>query len=175
MTTYVLGGGCFWCLDAIYRRIKGVTEVTSGYAGGFSSDPTYYEVASGKTGHAEVVKVTFDEAVIPAETFLDIFFTLHDPTTLDRQGADEGTQYRSIMLYLDNDQKAEFEAAKERAGQHWDNSIVTHIEPLTAFYTAEPEHQDYFTNNPSNGYCSVVINPKMSKVRAAYSDWFLSV
>ncbi len=175
MTTYVLGGGCFWCLDAIYRRIKGVTEVTSGYAGGTTNNPTYYDVASGNTGHAEVVRITFDEAVLPAETFLDIFFTLHDPTTLNRQGADHGTQYRSIMLYADNDQRAEFKAAIERAQPHWNDPIVTVIEPLTMFYGAEPEHQDYFTKNPANGYCSVVINPKINKVRAQYSDWFLPV
>ncbi len=111
MTTYVLGGGCFWCLDAVYRRIRGVTEVVSGYAGGATENPDYYQVGSGKTGHAEVIQVTFDEAVIPAETVLDIFFTMHDPTTLNRQGADQGTQYRSAMLYTDNDQKAEFEAS----------------------------------------------------------------
>lgn len=174
MTTYVLGGGCFWCLDAVFRRIRGVTDVKSGYAGGETSTPTYYEVASGETGHAEVVQVTFDEAIIPAETLLDIFFTLHDPTTLNRQGADTGTQYRSIMLYADIDQKAEFEAACKRAGNMWGDPIATQVEPLEAFYAAEPEHQDYFNKNPANGYCSVVIAPKISKVRDKYKEWLIS-
>ncbi len=174
MTTYVLGGGCFWCLDAVFRRIRGVTDVTSGYSGGQTDNPDYYSVASGATGHAEVVQLTFDEAVIPAETILDIFFTLHDPTTLNRQGADQGTQYRSIMLYTDNDQKSEFAAAIERASQIWDNPIVTEITKLENFYAAEPEHQDYFNKNPANGYCSVVINPKISKVRSRYQEYFVT-
>lgn len=173
MTTYVLGGGCFWCLDAVFRRVRGITDVVSGYAGGTIEDPDYYHVATGTTGHAEVVKVTFDEAVLPAETLLDIFFTLHDPTTLNRQGADTGTQYRSIMLYTDNDQKAEFEAALERARSIWDDPVVTQVEPLTTFYTAEPEHQDYFQKNPANGYCSVVIAPKIVKVRSAFTEWLV--
>lgn len=173
MTTYVLGGGCFWCLDAVYRRIRGVTEVVSGYAGGTTENPDYYQVGSGKTGHAEVIQITFDEAVIPAETILDIFFTLHDPTTLNRQGADHGTQYRSVMLYADNDQKAEFEASMERAGKIWDDPVVTEVAPLERFYAAEPEHQDYFANNPGNGYCSVVIAPKIVKVRSRFSDYFI--
>ncbi len=174
MTTYTLGGGCFWCLDAVFRRIRGMTDVVSGYAGGESDNPTYYQVAGGKTGHAEVVKVTFDENVLPAETVLDIFFTLHDPTTLNRQGADEGTQYRSIMLYADNDQKAEFDAAIERAKNIWDDPIVTEVAPLETFYAAEPEHQDYFNNNPTNGYCSIVITPKIVKVRSRFSDYFIN-
>lgn len=173
MTTYVLGGGCFWCLDAVYRRIRGITEVVSGYAGGETENPDYYEVGSGRTGHAEVIQITFDEAVIPAEIILDIFFTLHDPTTLNRQGADHGTQYRSIMLYTDNDQKAEFEASIERAKAIWDDPIVTEVVPLETFYAAEPEHQDYFNNNPTNGYCSIVITPKIVKVRSHYNEWFI--
>lgn len=173
MTTYVLGGGCFWCLDAVYRRIRGITEVVSGYAGGETENPDYYEVGSGRTGHAEVIQITFDEAVIPAEIILDIFFTLHDPTTLNRQGADHGTQYRSIMLYTDNDQKAEFEASIERAKAIWDDPIVTEVVPLETFYAAEPEHQNYFNNNPTNGYCSIVITPKIVKVRSHYNEWFI--
>jgi peptide-methionine (S)-S-oxide reductase len=173
MTTYVIGGGCFWCLDAVFRRIRGVTSVLSGYAGGDTKDPTYYAVSSGDTGHAEVVQVIFDEAVIPPETLLDIFFTLHDPTTLNRQGADIGTQYRSIMLYADTEQKVEFEAAADRAHGIWEKAVVTELKPLDIFYPAEPEHQDYFNNNPANGYCSVVIAPKITKVRNHYKDWFL--
>ena len=174
MTTYVLGGGCFWCLDAVFRRVRGVTSVVSGYAGGETDTPTYYKVASGKTGHAEVVQVTFDETILPADTLLDIFFTLHDPTTPNRQGADEGTQYRSIMLYADNDQYGEFTAAIRRASTLWNDPIVTQVEQLETFYAAEPEHQDYFANNPANGYCSIVIIPKISKVRAKYQDYFIS-
>lgn len=174
MTTYVLGGGCFWCLDAVFRRIRGVTSVVSGYAGGESLDPTYYQVASGTTGHAEVVQVTFDEAVIPAETLLGIFFTLHDPTTLNRQGADVGTQYRSVLLYTDNDQKAEFETAIHKAQVIWDDPIITELARLDTFYPAEPEHQDYFNKNPSNGYCSIVITPKITKVRTKYSEYFIN-
>ena len=174
MTTYVLGGGCFWCLDAVFRRIKGVKEVTSGYAGGTSKDPSYYQVASGSTGHAEVVQITFDEKVIPSQILLDIYFTLHDPTTLNRQGADIGTQYRSIMLYSDDNQKHEFVAAIKRAATLWGNTIVTEVQSLDVFYPAEPEHQDYFNKNPEQGYCQIVITPKLSKVRSHYKQWFLS-
>jgi peptide-methionine (S)-S-oxide reductase len=172
MTTYTLGGGCFWCLDAVYRRIRGVNTVVSGYAGGETLDPTYYQVANGNTGHAEVVQITFDESVIPPHVILDIFFTLHDPTTLNRQGADTGTQYRSIMLYADEEQKEQFESAIGRAASLWDDPIVTQVAPLDVFYEAEAEHQDYFNNNPTNGYCSIVITPKVVKVRSSFSDYF---
>lgn len=172
MTTYVLAGGCFWCLDAIYRRLKGVSSVVSGYTAGAVDNPNYYQVASGETGHAEAVEITFDETIIPAETILDLFFLLHDPTTLNRQGADVGTQYRSGMYYTDDAQQAAFEAAIERASSHWDGKIVTEVLPLEKFWPGEDEHQDYFANNPGNGYCSVVISPKISKARAAYSQWF---
>jgi peptide-methionine (S)-S-oxide reductase len=172
MTTYVLAGGCFWCLDAVYRRLKGVTDVKSGYTGGAIDNPNYYQVASGETGHAEAVSITFDEMIIPSDTILDLFFLLHDPTTLNRQGADEGTQYRSGMYYTDQAQKDAFEAALERARTHWDGVIVTEVVPLREFWVAEEEHQDYFTNNPGNGYCSIVISPKISKARAAYTQWF---
>ncbi len=174
MTTYILGGGCFWCLDAVFRRIRGVHEVVSGYAGGTSKDPTYYDVASGATGHAEVVRITFDDAIILPETLLSIFFTLHDPTTPNRQGADVGTQYRSIMLYSDAAQKTAFETARQRASSLWNDPIVTEIAPLTTFYPAEPEHQDYFSHNPANGYCSVVISPKIAKVRHSYAEYFVT-
>lgn len=160
-------------MDAVFRRIRGVSEVVSGYAGGTTENPTYYEVAGGHTGHAEVVQVTFDETVIPAETLLGIFFTLHDPTTLNRQGADAGTQYRSVMLYADDDQRSDFTTAIEQAATIWDDPIVTEVAPLDTFYPAEPEHQDYFARNPAAGYCSVVIAPKISKVRAQYTDYFI--
>jgi len=172
MTTYVIAGGCFWCLDAVYRRLKGVVEVVSGYTGGQTLDPTYYQVASGETGHDEAVQITFDEAVIPAEVILDLFFLIHDPTTLNRQGADVGTQYRSGMFYADDTQKAAFDAAAERAKEHWSDPIVTEITQLETFYPAEDEHQDYFNKNPGNGYCSIVIEPKIIKARAEYTQWF---
>lgn len=172
MTTYVLAGGCFWCLDAIYRRLKGVEKVLSGYSGGGTIGPSYYQVATGETGHAEVVEITFDESVIPADVILDLFFLIHDPTTLNRQGADVGTQYRSAMFYTDEKQQKEFDAAIERARKHWDNPIVTQVKKLDKFYPAEDEHQDYFNKNPGNGYCSIVIAPKIVKARAAYTKWF---
>jgi len=172
MTTYVLAGGCFWCLDAIYRRLKGVETVFSGYVGGNIPDPSYYQVAGGETGHAEAVQITFDESIIPAEVILDLFFLLHDPTTLNRQGADVGTQYRSAMFYKDREQQQSFEAAAARAKDHWDDEIVTDITQLHTFYPAEEEHQDYFNKNPGNGYCTIVIAPKIIKARSAYSKWF---
>lgn len=172
MTTYVLAGGCFWCLDAVYRRIKGVSSVVSGYTGGDVPGPNYYQVATGTTGHAESVQITFDETIIPADVILDLFFLIHDPTTLNRQGADEGTQYRSAMFYADDTQKAAFEAAIKRAKTHWDDPIVTELVPLETFYPAEAEHQDYFNKSPANGYCSVVIAPKIIKARSAFASWF---
>jgi len=172
MTTYVIAGGCFWCLDAIYRRLKGVESVISGYTGGQTLDPTYYQVASGETGHDEAVEITFDESIIPSDVILDLFFLIHDPTTLNRQGADVGTQYRSAMFYKDDVQREAFEAAVERAKTHWSDPIVTEITPLEIFYPAEDEHQDYFNKNPGNGYCSIVIEPKIVKARSAYTKWF---
>lgn len=172
MTTYVLAGGCFWCLDAIYRRLKGVSEVVSGYTGGGTKNPNYYQVSGGKTGHAEAIQITFDRKVIPADVILDLFFLIHDPTTLNRQGADVGTQYRSAMFYKDKAQQEEFEAAVTRAKTHWNDPIVTTLSQLDTFYPAEDEHQDYFNKNPGNGYCSIVIAPKIIKARAAYTKWF---
>lgn len=173
MTTYVLAGGCFWCLDAVYRQLKGVKSSISGYTGGHVNKPVYEAVASGTTGHAEAVQISFDEAVIPADTILDIFFLIHDPTTLNRQGADHGTQYRSAMFYSDEEQKTEFGAASQRAQAHWDEPIVTEIVPLETFYEAEEYHQDYFSRNPANPYCPVVIRPKVAKAKKAYTKWFI--
>ncbi len=172
MTTYTLAGGCFWCLDAVFRGLKGVNSSLCGYAGGTADDANYYAVATGKTGHAESVQINFDESVIPEEVILDIYFLIHDPTTKDRQGNDVGPQYRSAMFYENGEQKATFEAAIERAKTHWDDAIVTEVVPLEKFYEAEPEHQDYFNNNPANGYCSIVIAPKIIKARSAYTKWF---
>jgi peptide-methionine (S)-S-oxide reductase len=173
MTTYVLAGGCFWCLDAVFRKLKGVETSLCGYAGGTADDADYYRVASGRTGHAESVQVSFDESIIPKETILDIFFLIHDPTSLNKQGADEGPQYASVMFYDNKTRKIEFEAAIKRAQVNWDKPIVTLLEPLDTFYEAEPEHQDYFANNPANGYCSIVIAPKVTKARSTYSKWFI--
>lgn len=172
MTTYVLAGGCFWCLDAVYQRLKGVKSVISGYTGGETTEPSYEEVSTSETGHVEAVKITFDETVIPANTILDIFFLIHNPTTLNRQGNDIGSQYRSAMFYNDNSQKALFEEAINRAEKHWDDPIVTQISMLGEFYIAEDYHQDYFNKNPGNGYCSIVIEPKIIKARAEYAKWF---
>lgn len=175
MTTYVLAGGCFWCLDAVYRRLRGVSAVISGYTGGDTEAPSYYQVASGRSGHAEAVRITFDETIIPSDVILDLFFLIHDPTTLNRQGADEGTQYRSATFYNDEIQEKSFIAAVERAKVHWGDQIVTEVMPLDIFYPAEDEHQDYFNKNPGNSYCSIVITPKIIKARAAFSQWFKEV
>lgn len=173
MTTYVLGGGCFWCLDGVYAQVKGVSLIESGYAGG-EAPARYWDVVSGRSGHAEVTRISFDEAVIPAEVILDIFFLIHDPTSLNRQGADEGTQYRSTMMYIDQQQQAVFEAARQRAAATWPNPIVTEIVALKTFYLAEPEHQDFYARNQEVGYCQVVIDPKISKARQNYQQWFES-
>jgi peptide-methionine (S)-S-oxide reductase len=172
MTTYVIAGGCFWCLDAVYRRLKGVDSVVSGYVGGDSKNPSYEHVSTGLTGHTEAVQITFDESVISSNVILDLFFLIHDPTTLNRQGNDVGTQYRSAMYYTNEAQKQAFEAALERSKHHWDGPIVTELEQLEVFYLAEDYHQDYFNKNPGNGYCSIVITPKIVKARAAYTQYF---
>jgi peptide-methionine (S)-S-oxide reductase len=171
MTKYVLGGGCFWCLDAVYAQLRGVVKVESGYAGG-TGIPNYWRVVNGGTGHAEVVQVYFDETIIPADVILDIFFLIHDPTSLNKQGADEGTQYRSTMMYADDKQKHAFVAALKRAEKVWDKPIVTEIVPLETFYIAEPEHQDYYQKNTLAGYCQIVIDPKISHARKKYNEWF---
>ncbi len=174
MRTFVLAGGCFWCLDAVYRTLKGVHDVVSGYTGGETPNPSYEAVCTGRTGHAEAVKVVFDETVIPASVILDVFFTLHDPRQLNRQGNDIGTQYRSAMFYADDEQRAEFEAALERAAGYWDGGIVTTIEPLGDWYDAEEYHQDFFAKNPTQGYCLAVALPKVNKVRTSYAEYVLA-
>jgi peptide-methionine (S)-S-oxide reductase len=171
METFVVAGGCFWCLDAVYRTLEGVQDVVSGYTGGAVPNPSYEEVCTGTTGQAEAVAVTFDPAVIPAEVVLDVFFTLHDPRQLNRQGNDVGTQYRSAMFYDGDEQKALFEAALERASELWDGGIVTTLEPLGEFYRAEEYHQDFFAKNPGQGYCMAVAVPKVNKVRKAYAKY----
>jgi peptide-methionine (S)-S-oxide reductase len=159
-----LGGGCFWCIEAVYQQIEGVEEVVSGYAGGETEDPTYEEVCSGTTGHAEVVQIHFDPQVIGYADILDLFWKAHDPTTLNRQGADVGTQYRSIIFYDGEEQKRTAERSKAGAAEAFDGPIVTEIVPLSAFYAAEAYHQNYYRNNSRAGYCSFVIRPKLQKL-----------
>lgn len=167
-----LGGGCFWCLEAVYDELQGVTDVVSGYAGGHVSDPTYEAVCSGRTGHAEVVQIIFDADAITFEEILEVFFTIHDPTTLNRQGADVGTQYRSVIFTHDEGQKATAEAVIERISREglWPNPIVTEVTPLDTFYPAEDYHQEYYARNPYAGYCQVVVAPKVAKFRKQYFD-----
>jgi peptide-methionine (S)-S-oxide reductase len=159
-----LGGGCFWCIEALYSRIDGVKAVVSGYAGGQKTDPTYEEVCTGTTGHAEVVQIHFDPKVISYEEVLDLFWKAHDPTTPNRQGADVGSQYRSIILYNSDAQEKAAERSKARAAVSFPDPIVTEIVPLTDFFRAESYHQDYYRNNPHAGYCSFVIRPKLQKL-----------
>jgi peptide-methionine (S)-S-oxide reductase len=171
MKTFVLGGGCFWCLDALYQKTRGVTEVVSGYTGGHTRHPDYDSVCSGTTGHAEVVAVTFDETIVSADVILGLFFVSHDPTTLNRQGYDVGTQYRSAMFYTDEAQKAQFEASIEKAQSEWEDPIVTEVVPLGDFFTAEAYHQNFYAQHPYEGYCRVIINPKLTKARSKYAEW----
>lgn len=173
MQTFVLAGGCFWCLDAVFRTLRGVQSVVSGYTGGATDSPSYEAVCTGTTGHAEAVAVTFDPNVIPADIILDVFFTLHDPRQLNRQGNDVGTQYRSAMFYADDAQRELFEAARDRASEIWDGGVVTEISPLGAYFEAEQYHQDFFAKNPGQGYCMAVALPKVTKVRKGFSEYIL--
>lgn len=170
MTKFTLGGGCFWCLDSAYVQFRGVTEVTCGYAGGHKENPTYEEVCHTNTGHAEVVEIEFDESVISADDILDIFFTVHDPTQLNRQGNDVGTQYRSSMFYESEDQREQFLAAIERAKEVWGEGIVTEVTELEKFWRAEEYHQDFFAKNPTQGYCLAVVAPKVAKVKSKFAS-----
>jgi len=170
MTT--LGGGCFWCLEAVYDDLRGVTGVVSGYAGGHIPNPTYEQVCTKKTGHAEVVQLTFDPAQVSFKEILEVFFTIHDPTTLNRQGNDVGPQYRSTIFYHDEEQKtvAEQVIQEIEAANIWDASIVTEVNPLDVFYPAEDYHQEYFKTHPDAIYCQLVIAPKVSKFRKKYLE-----
>jgi len=167
-----LGGGCFWCLEPIFDELIGVKSVESGYTGGTVVNPTYRQICSGNTGHAEVVQVTFDPNVVSLQEILQIFFTFHDPTTLNRQGADVGTQYRSAIFYHNEEQRkiAEQMMAEINAAHIWHGRIVTEVTPLTKFYQAEDYHQEYYQNNPSQGYCRMVIAPKVTKFRKQYVE-----
>ncbi|MEK9659457.1 MAG: peptide-methionine (S)-S-oxide reductase MsrA [Chloroflexota bacterium] len=165
-----LAGGCFWCLEAVYQRVRGVERVVSGYAGGHVAEPTYRAVCSGTTGHAEVVQLTFDPNVVSYADLLRIFFTIHDPTQLNRQGNDVGTQYRSAIYTHSADQEAAARAAIGEFAGTWGGRIVTQVEPHSAFYPAEDYHQNYFNDNPYQPYCQVVIEPKVAKLRAHFLD-----
>jgi peptide-methionine (S)-S-oxide reductase len=167
-----LGGGCFWCIEAIFEELKGVESAVSGYSGGAVANPTYEAVCSGTTGHAEVVQITFDPKVLPLKELLRVFFTLHDPTTLNRQGADVGTQYRSAVFFHNDAQKtATEEVIKEfESSKVWGSKIVTQVVPFKEFYPAEKYHQEYYSQNPNQGYCRVVIAPKIAKLRKQFLD-----
>ncbi len=167
-----LGGGCFWCLEAVYKEMKGVTQVVSGYAGGQVVNPSYEAVCTGRTGHAEVVQITYDTAQTSFRELLQVFFTVHDPTTLNRQGADVGTQYRSAIFTHSAEQHDEAQAviAALSAEKVWADPIVTEVVPLDVFYPAEAYHQDYFARNPNQGYCRMVVAPKVAKFRKVFAD-----
>lgn len=166
-----LGGGCFWCLEPVFEALEGVEQVTVGYAGGKEPNPSYQMVGSGMTGHAEVAQVAFDPAVISYREILEVFFAIHDPTTLNRQGADVGPQYRSLILHHSPEQRAEAQSVMREleAEGIWSSPIVTQLEPLEKYYLAEDYHQDYYENNPNAGYCMAVINPKVAKFRKRFS------
>ncbi len=165
------GGGCFWCTEAVFQEIKGVTKIVSGYSGGTApGKPTYREVCSGLTGHAEVVQVTFDKNLISYKDILLIFMTTHDPTTVNRQGADIGSQYRSVIYYNDEEQKKIAEKVIEELTPYYENNIVTEVSSLNIFYEAEDHHQNYYNNNKLQGYCNAVITPKLAKLRKQHAD-----
>ena len=172
LETATLAGGCFWCLDAVFDQLKGVKEVVSGYSGGKRPNPTYEQVCSGATGHAEVVQIRFDPKEVSYREILQVFFTIHDPTTLNRQGADIGTQYRSAIFYHSPEQKATAEQVMREmeAEGVWKHPIVTEVKPFEAFYPAESYHQKYFAKNPNQGYCQIVIAPKVAKFRKMYLE-----
>ncbi|CAZ95236.1 peptide-methionine (S)-S-oxide reductase MsrA [Zobellia galactanivorans] len=166
-----LGGGCFWCIEAVLQELKGVEKLVSGYAGGNApGKPTYKEVCSGLTGHAEVVQVSFDPSVISYQDLLIVFMTSHDPTSLNRQGGDVGTQYRSVIFYHNDTQKTVTESVIQELSSYFEDPIVTELSPLPTFYDAEDYHQDYYRNNTSQGYCSAVITPKLAKLRKMHAD-----
>ena len=164
----IVGGGCFWCTEAVFETLKGVSDVESGYANGQTLNPTYRDICTGETGHAEVIRITYDDSIISTSTLLDIFFVVHNPTTLNQQGADRGTQYRSTILYTDVQTKEAAVAALESAQSDYADTIVTTIEPLDVYYKAEAYHQDYYSQNATQGYCMAVIPPKLAKLKAKF-------
>ncbi|MCK8121201.1 peptide-methionine (S)-S-oxide reductase MsrA [Pseudoalteromonas sp. 2CM32C] len=165
------GGGCFWCIDAAFRRVNGVSDVSSGYTGGNTDNPTYKSVCSGTTGHAEVVKVEFDSTIVSFETLLAMFFTLHDATQLNRQGNDIGTQYRSVVYYHNDEQLSLTNTMIEQLQTHVSEPIVTEVSPVTTYYPAEHYHQDYYNENPQQGYCSMLIAPKLHKFETVFKEF----
>lgn len=169
MQTAILGGGCFWCTEAVYQQIKGVESVESGYTGGQVPNPTYEQICTGKTGHAEVVKLVFDTDLISYREILEIFFTVHDPTTLNRQGNDSGTQYRSVIYYLSPEQQQMAQQVIASMASVWDAPIVTELSPAETYYKAEDYHQDYFNQHPLQGYCAFIVAPKVAKVRSTFA------
>lgn len=171
--TAIFGGGCFWCVEAIFKRLKGVHSVVSGYAGGLLENPTYEQVSSGITGHAEVIKIEFDPSIIKFEILLDVFFSSHDPTTLDKQGADSGTQYRSVIYYVNAEQKKSIDEyiQKLKIDKIFENEIVTEVAAAESFYAAEEYHQNFYDQNREYPYCAFVIDPKINKLRAKYSEF----
>lgn len=169
-STATLGGGCFWCLEAIFSDLQGVLKVIPGYSGGHVPNPTYQQVCNTETGHAEVVRIEYDSAQISYEELLEIFFSTHDPTTLNRQGADEGTQYRSVVFYHDETQKQTAEKVMERMAELWEDPIVTELTPLGEFYEAEQYHRNYYRLNPQQAYCQMVIGPKVAKFRTKFAN-----
>ncbi len=170
MANATFGGGCFWCIEAAFKPLDGVESVTSGYAGGHTDEPTYEEVCSGNTGHAEVIQVDYDPDVLSYVDLLEVFFTVHDPTQLNRQGPDVGTQYRSIVLSHDEDQKRQARAYIDTLDEEYDDDVVTELEPLETFYEAEEYHQDYFEKNPNDAYCQMHASPKVEKVREKFQN-----
>jgi peptide-methionine (S)-S-oxide reductase len=166
----ILGGGCFWCLEAVYLEVRGVTRVESGYMGGATPDPSYEQVCAGGTGHAEVVRLEFDPAQVSYRDLLEIFFTIHDPTTPDRQGNDVGTQYRSVIFYQTPEQEATARKVMAEMAGVWDAPIVTQLLPAAAWYKAEDYHQDYFNQHPLQGYCAFVVAPKVAKFRKMFAE-----
>jgi peptide-methionine (S)-S-oxide reductase len=172
LDTATLAGGCFWCTEAVFKRVRGVHEVVSGYTGGDMENPSYAQVSTGGTGHAEAVQIRFDPQIVSYESLLDVFWGTHDPTTLDRQGADVGSQYRSAIFYHDDEQRRTAEASRSKweASGKFNEKIVTRIEPLKRFYPAEGYHQDYYAANPHASYCSIVIEPKIGKLLRDFAD-----
>ena len=168
--TAILGGGCFWCTEAVFQRIKGVTKVESGYSGGAIKNPTYKEICTGKTGHAEVIKITYNPEILPYADLLRIFFSTHDPTTLNRQGYDSGTQYRSVIFFRDENEQKIAEEVKEEMKTYFDDPIVTEVSPLAAYYPAEDYHQNYYNQNGQQPYCRAVIDPKVQKLRSLFKE-----
>ena len=165
-----LGGGCFWCTEAVYMDLKGVVDVESGYSGGTSANPSYTADCSGTTGHAEVVRIEFDPKIISYRQILEVFFTIHDPTTLNRQGADSGTQYRSVIFYHSPEQQETAKEVIEEVAREWPSKVVTQLDAAPAYYRAEAYHQEYFPNNPNQGYCAAVVGPKVAKFRKTWSE-----